>query len=958
VSSRPLTMRSVAGFVFGFLCFSLPVAAQITNAATFGHIVPLGGTPSDIVLDAFRQRLYLVNAQNNRVDIYSTATNQLAGSVTVGRAPLAAAISMDSAFLYVTNSRDKTLTQIDLGALRVAQTVSMPAVPEGVEVGGDGRVLVSLQSTTQSLVIFDPAQMAGQQISTVLTPPPPSTPAPLPAQTLTRPQTTFNDKLIRTPDGQFIVGITNPGTNGSQTYLFVYEVASGTILRSRTVAGQSSALAISPDGARFMAGYTEYDTATLSVIAQQNSGNAPFPFSAFSIQQNLGGSVFSADGKTLYSAFNVAAFTGTNPPPKSSSTTLLIGDSRSLGIDLGIRMPESIVAKMVILPTGELYGLSASGMLYLPLQDLYKYPIIQPEATQVFLSLDPCSRGIASGTLKINNLGQGKLTYAVSSTNAALTADVSSGLAPSTIRFTMEPGRIAVNRQSGTNLTTGLQLLSGVPLDIALSSNDAINIPSTVRVYMNIRDADQRGIIYPIPTVPNNSLAATNNPNFTGGNEGVQDILLDQPRNLVYLTNSGYNRIEVFDTVARKFLNPIAAGQLPHQMALSTDGNTLYVGNTGGELISIIDLSQNPPAAVGTVNFPPLPRQAGGTNTAVLNPRSLAYGLFGLEFVMSNGTQWKLSANNTATVRPADTITGTALSVARPTSLVASPDALSILTLAGNGNAYLYNSPTDSYTSSAVLFPPTIQGYYGPITAGPGGVYYAAGGLTLNSSLSVLYGNPVASATQRNVYALAPLDQDNYLRLTTSFRANIVASSADEQRPTLEMVNVSSGQTTLVGVVAEQPRYTLFGTTVTSVPARQMVVDSAGTAYLVTISGLTVVPLNLNGAARPQLAATRPVVNAADGTATLRAGSFVTVNGSALADTATASVLPAPTVLGGSCVTFNDVTLPLFATSSGQIQAQIPANVVMGSNVVVVRSLATGQASDPVAVTVVPGASN
>jgi len=221
------------------------------------------------------------------------------------------------------------------------------------------------------------------------------------------------------------------------------------------------------------------------------------------------------------------------------------------------------------------------------------------------------------------------------------------------------------------------------------------------------------------------------------------------------------------------------------------------------------------------------------------------------------------------------------------------------------------------------------------------------------------YGRVLVSlqSTTRNVYALAPLDQDNHLRLTTSFRANITAASADEQRPTLEMVNVSSGQTTLVGVVAEQPRYTLFGTTVTSVPARQMVVDSAGTAYLVTISGLTVVPLNLNGVARPQLAATRPVLNAGDRTATLRAGSFVTVNGSALADAATASV-PAPTVLGGSCVTFNDVTLPLFATSSGQIQAQIPANVVMGSNVVVVRSLATGQASDPVVVTVAPGASN
>jgi uncharacterized protein (TIGR03437 family) len=64
--------------------------------------------------------------------------------------------------------------------------------------------------------------------------------------------------------------------------------------------------------------------------------------------------------------------------------------------------------------------------------------------------------------------------------------------------------------------------------------------------------------------------------------------------------------------------------------------------------------------------------------------------------------------------------------------------------------------------------------------------------------------------------------------------------------------------------------------------------------------------------------------------------------------------LPAPTVLGGSCVTFNDVSLPLLQTSSGQIQAQIPANVVTGSNVVVVRSLANGTYSNPVVVTVSP----
>ena len=65
---------------------------------------------------------------------------------------------------------------------------------------------------------------------------------------------------------------------------------------------------MAPDGSRFMAGMTMYDTATLAVIAQQNNANAPFTFTgAFNTLQNVGGSVFAPDGSALYSAFNTAA---------------------------------------------------------------------------------------------------------------------------------------------------------------------------------------------------------------------------------------------------------------------------------------------------------------------------------------------------------------------------------------------------------------------------------------------------------------------------------------------------------------------------------------------------------------------------------------------------------------------------------------------------------------------------
>src|SRR5579872_6655853 len=79
------------------------VAAQSTGA-TFGDVIRLSGTPSDIVLDESRSRLYLVNQSANRVDIYDYAGGRLAGSIPVGTSPLAAAISMDGQYLYVSNN--------------------------------------------------------------------------------------------------------------------------------------------------------------------------------------------------------------------------------------------------------------------------------------------------------------------------------------------------------------------------------------------------------------------------------------------------------------------------------------------------------------------------------------------------------------------------------------------------------------------------------------------------------------------------------------------------------------------------------------------------------------------------------------------------------------------------------------------------------------------------------------
>ncbi len=921
--------------------------------ATFGEVVRLGGTPSDVVLDESRGRLYLVNQNAARVDIYSYRDRRVAAAVPVGSSPVAAAISPDGRRLYVTNNAGSSLSVIDLDADRVVQTVALPAKPEGVEVGADGRVLITTQGTSStdqinSLVLFDPSGQQGQQVTPVSFAPPPPTPSGLPAVTLGRPVTTFRGKLIRTPDGAYIIGLSTVNNNQS-TILFVYEVASGSILRSRTVTGQSTVLSVAPDGASFMAGFTLYDTATLAVIAQQNTANAPFPLSSsgtatFNTLQNVGGSVFSPDGRTLYSAFNVAPYS--LPAARPEASTLLISNPRNLAIRLGIKIPESIIAKMVITSDGEhAWGLSESGLIYLPLGKLYEYPILQPESTTVLLASDDCHRGLARASVRVLNLGQGRLTFSVPDTTAALVAEASSGVAPATITFTLEPGRTSLTRQYGTNLYSGAASNSGAPLAVNLASPEAINIPNTILVYMNVRQPDQRGVIFPVPTVPTVS-------------EGLQDLLVDEARDRVYITNSGYNRIEVFDRSKQRFLAPIEVGQLPHQMALAGDGKTLYVANTGGESISIVDLEEG--QVTGSVRFPPIPRSG---NANPITPQAIAFGLFGLQVVMSNGTQWKV-VNNEMTVRPADSVAPTQFSTSStsgPPRMAGTPDGRYIVTLAGNGTVYLYDGMADAYVASSRPYSQTnILTYYGPLAAAPGGAYFLANGFIFNSSLAVVGGAESPTATQagllasrRNVAAVAALDDSSFLRLTTPVKQTVASTASGDARPTLELVDLRDRSVNTVGALAEQPVLSRFGNTRVNVPPRQLAADSQGNAYAITLSGLTVTSLTPAGLSRPQLAGGAAALrNASDPAAGLRPGAFVNISGSNLAAKAAADEIPAPTLLGGVCVTFSDTPLPLLQTSPGQIVAQVPETLAPGNYVAQVRSLATGQRSEAVLVTV------
>jgi uncharacterized protein (TIGR03437 family) len=157
---------------------------------------------------------------------------------------------------------------------------------------------------------------------------------------------------------------------------------------------------------------------------------------------------------------------------------------------------------------------------------------------------------------------------------------------------------------------------------------------------------------------------------------------------------------------------------------------------------------------------------------------------------------------------------------------------------------------------------------------------------------------------------------------------------------------MTSGNPIAVANALEGPASTVSGNNRAIIPGRTMAIDSTLTnAYVLTASGLSVIPL----AAIPQTS--RPnvpqngVVNLASFQSTVAPGSLVGVFGTSLASQATASPNPVlPIVLGGVCVTINNIPIPLMATTSGQINAQIPTNLAAGRYPLVVHSI-TNQAT-------------
>src|SRR5258706_6611106 len=606
-------------------------------AATFGTVVPVIGGATDVVLEETRARLYLVNTCQNRIEVYSTQQRRLLTPISTDGLPIAAAISRSGKVLYVTSQTASAIDVIDLASQIIVNRIALVAKPEGIAVGADERVLVSTIGTgggnlQNVLLLYDPnADPSSALLPVTVTPPPPISPI-LPPPSGKQFQAA-RGTLRASLDGKIIVGA-NIQANGTRA-VFVYEAASATVLRSRLVTNTSGVLAVNSDGSKFMSGAALFDSGTLQILAQQNMANAPYllaPNAQFNLESLQGGSVFSPNGSTLFAAFDISPQTVPAAAPNVSQ--LLLNDPDNLLIQTALQLPENLSGKMVMTADGAVvYALSESGFVILPVSTISQNPLAIPDRTALVLANDQCGVTAAQRTVRVSvsNAGGGRLTASAQllvNTVGAPSVRTQAAGSGTNIDFTFNPA-------AATILGT-----TAPGFDFVIQSPEAINVSARVHVFQNNRNAEATGTILPI-SVGVSPL------------EGLQDIVYDSTRQRVYISNSGMNRVEVFDIRQNRFLSPIKVGQLPHSMAMLTDATLLYVANTGAESISIVDLDKL--QTVGQGRFPPLPLSL---TAALATPAEIAASQLGPLFVLNTGAIWQV-IGDTAVPRPASQVIGT-----------------------------------------------------------------------------------------------------------------------------------------------------------------------------------------------------------------------------------------------------------------------------------------------------------
>jgi uncharacterized protein (TIGR03437 family) len=909
---------------------ALTAGAGYSAAASFGTVVPIGGTAADIALDESRGVLYIADFGSNTIDVLSLADNTIHTSLNVAPHPGSLALSPDAQFLVSTHYNNFsaaasaanliTVIQLNGNLQQTFATGNPPLAVAFLATGGpSGQALVV---TTTDILLFDPISGAMQELTSIA-----ALAATIPIQAPSFPGQITETAVATSGNGTTVWGILGAGT-GTQL-LFRYDATAGGSglghLASFTagvwITSPSLLPRISPDhdGNFALIGWN-FTNAQLQIVGRYPNvvesanitGHAYDPYHSYDPHQGLtavGSQTGVMPTQGIIYAQIPDASQPTGPPLASSSSSsqpagtgsstplpaLLIMDADNLTYRDRITLPENLVGRGVLNSAGTvMYVISESGVTVLPVGSLPQYPRLAAGQEDVFIQTSYCNGSSTAQTFTLSDPGGGNTDFTITPSASGVKVSPSTGTTPATITVTVDS--TVFRNANGTT-----------PVTLNISSVAAVNQPRSVRVLVSNPDVNQRGTVVDVPGT-------------------LTDILADPGRNRFYVLRQDMNQVQVYDGGTNKLIATLRTATTPSQMAFTIDQQYLVVAHDDSQMLAVFDL--NSLALASAFPLVVLPGGHYGRSVAASNAALLVLARDEHDF-FGKVDQIDLSMQ-TATELPALGVWVN--QVGEQAVLAPAPDGSNILLASPDGTVMLYSAQADTFTVARQDF----KGLFGAYGASAYSSYIIDN-YVFNASL-VPVGTLTTSGGTPSGFAF--IDRGGYLATSSGASSpgvmqsvpNVQSAPVDPtyitEAPLLPTTTSTSSSSSSTGSGSGTTGGS--GTTslnsATSFSRTVAPLSSAGTIVVLTTSGFTVLSSNYAAAVAPPTISS--VVNAADNTAPVAPGGLISVYGQQMSPVNVAtSQIPLPTALGQSCLSVNGAPIPLLFVSSQQINAQLPFNV-------------------------------
>lgn len=894
-------------------------------AATFGTVVPVRGTVSDIALDESRGRLYAANFSAYRVEVINTTTRALLSPLLVPLPPSSVAVSPDNHYLVI-------------GQYQKPDPDADPAVPTAL---GGGYTIIDLQTNQRWDVSLNNPVVAvafGSDGRAVM---------------LTRQPKEVGDNgggvtnlFVLDPASQFLQGVRVVGVKSLELAVPIATFPAQIIQASSGVSGDRNKIA-------FLAATEEDKTGTSnkSVVIRYTVGASDALVENWQSDPPLGPRSVSLDttgdfilrgwglhhyvGEFGYlwaqlpdaspGAFhigshawdyqrNVIYLQSTGP---DTTPVLHVMDTDNLTVRERIQLREDLSGKSVMSNDSNImYSASESGVTILPVGQLSQTPRVGSVQEDLFFTADACVNLGAQRTLNIVSLGSAPADFKLSlpSGVSGITLSRTSGTTPAQVVVTIDPAAF----QDNTGTTSVM---------LTIDSTNAVNLPPAVRLLVNTRDFNQRGQILNVPGK-------------------LVDMLADPIRNRLYVLRQDKNQVLVYAIEnPLRLIATLRTGNTPTGMAITADNLYLIVGNNNSQIANVYDLEGV--RQVDPIIAPPghYPRAIGVASNGIFMLSRLASDL--PKCTPENTGPASMDVvdfGNRIAYTPCTLSAGAELSIYQnglPSfdgAFAATPDHHVLLLGLADGNVLEYDAAASVWVASRKDFS-SLEGAFGAFH----GNLFLAGNTLLDAALV-----PVGQALGDGESTSSGVAQMDGAGLWTTTAGSIKPGVIHR----VDLANLNAYNAT---PIAESPvtKDALLGPQVgqigQSIPSITRSLAVWGNQiFALTISGLTILPQNFDAAlAKPVITS---VVNSADGTTAIAVGGDINIKGVNLAPApVSAGKPPLSTSLGNVCAVLGDTPIALFSVSSPLLVAQLPYSLTGASSLVVHTP---GGISDPFPVNV------